>query len=63
MAVFAVLTPEDVVYNRIVADSVEVAETLTGAKCVECDGFSDFGKIWNGTTFINPPATEEEPTE
>lgn len=42
MTTFAVIE-NDIVINRIVAESKEIAESVTGKTCVECDGTSIVG--------------------
>jgi hypothetical protein len=58
---FAVLNEVNGVLNVIVADTLEIAEDVTGKTCVPCDDTSVVGAIWNGTEFILPVI--EPPTE
>ena len=60
MKTFAVLN-YDSVTNIIVADSKEIAETVTGSICVEytSDNPAVVGYTYNGTFFV-PPITIEE---
>ena len=54
MADFAVLDNENIVVNVILADSLEVAEELTGSKCIEfnpLDGVCAVGSTWTGSEF------------
>ena len=53
---------DGIVTNIIVAESVELAEEITGKECVE---YSDtdrphIGFGWDGTTFEQPPTLEVE---
>jgi hypothetical protein len=60
MANFAVIENETVT-NVIVAETKEIAEAVTGAECVECDG-----SFWIGSTrvdgkWVSPkPATDPQ---
>jgi hypothetical protein len=56
MKTFAVLNNENVVINTIVADTLEIAETATGAVCIEFDETNPtgFGQIWDGEKFNSP---------
>jgi hypothetical protein len=56
---FAVLD-NDVVINTIVADTKEIAEQITNAICIEYDRTNPagIGYQFDGTTFIEPEATE-----
>lgn len=52
-----------IVENIIVADSIELAEEITGKECIE---YSDtdrphIGFGWDGTSFEQPPTPEDEP--
>jgi hypothetical protein len=62
MATFAVLDHEDNVSNVIVADSLEIAEDVTGKTCIPCDSTQFIGGHWNGTEFV-ALTTEETPAE
>lgn len=55
MANFAVLTG-NLVVNVIVADTVEIAEAVTHATCIEYtnENPAGIGWTWNGTTFTPP---------
>ena len=53
MANFAVLDSE-VVENVIVADTLEIAEQVTGKECVECDGSFWIGWTRKGKKWIAP---------
>lgn len=53
MTVYAVLE-NNVVVNRIVAESKEIAEQATERSCVEDDGTADIGDTWDGTSFVSP---------
>ena len=66
MSNYAVLNSDNLVVNRIVAESLEDAVTFTNATCIECDGTSNIGDTWNGTSFVRPvieEVVEETPTE
>jgi hypothetical protein len=58
MATYAVIKDEEVI-NVIVAESKEVAETVTGLTCVEYteSNPAGIGWIYNGTDF-SAPVTE-----
>ncbi len=58
---FAVLNEANGVENVLVADTLEIAEDVTGKTCVPCDSTSVLGGTWNGTEFIMPVI--EPPTE
>lgn len=55
MATFAVLN-ETIVTNIIVADTLEIAEEVSGFSCVEYSEEKPaiIGHIWNGKKFIDP---------
>jgi len=55
MATFAVLSGETV-SNIIVADTLEIAETLTGSVCIEyrSDNPAAIGDVWDGEKFNDP---------
>ena len=60
MAYFAVIE-EGKVINTIVADSVEIAEQVTGKVCVEYQfepGGPQIGWTYNGTEFSQPTPPE-----
>lgn len=61
MSTYAVLSPDNLVVNRIVAETLELAESFTNSTCVECDGTSNIGDTWDGTSFVKPVL--EEPAE
>ncbi len=52
-----------IVENIIVAESVEVAEQITGKECVEysVEDNPAIGFGWDGTSFEQPPTPEDEP--
>ena len=62
---FAVLNEVNGVLNVIVADTLEIAEDVTGTTCIPCENTSVIGATWNGTEFIlpEPVVVEETPTE
>jgi len=62
MATFAVIE-NDIVTNVIVADTKEVAETVTGLTCIEYTEENPAGIDWtyDGENFIAPVI--KEPTE
>lgn len=64
MANFAVLDADNVVVNVIVADSLEIATTATGANCVELPeiGFG-INDLYDGKKFIHPPVSEATDSE
>ena len=60
MAHFAVIE-EGKVINTIVADSVEIADQVTGKVCIEYNfevGGPQIGWTYNGTEFVQPTFTE-----
>lgn len=59
MATFAVIESNKVT-NVIVADTKEIAETITGLTCVKYTDENPAGIGWtyNGSTFEQPPVTE-----
>jgi hypothetical protein len=61
MANFAVLNERNEIINVIVADSLKIATTATGANCVELPK-TDFGigDLYDGTQFIKAPTPEPE---
>jgi hypothetical protein len=66
MTTFAVLSNDSIVINRIVAETIEDAEALTGYTCVECDGTSHFGQKYENGQFItieNPVIEDSSATE
>ena len=61
MANIAVIQNE-IVVNTIIADSVEIAEEITGLKCIEFlppDFPAAIGWLYNGEIFINPVAYDD----
>ncbi len=60
MSIYAVLNSENLVVNRIVADTLEIAESVTNSTCVECDGTSVIGDTWDGISFVKPEVVVEE---
>jgi hypothetical protein len=66
MTKYAVID-ENVVVNIILADSVEIAEQVTGHTCIECTDLlnPNVGYLWNGDSFTVPetPIVEDEPVE
>jgi hypothetical protein len=61
MAFFAVLD-DNLVVNVIEADTVEIAETVTKANCVEYtnENPAAIGWIYDGTTFTKPIIEADE---
>jgi hypothetical protein len=59
MATYAVLS-ENSVINIIVADSKEIAESVTRSECIEYtdENPAHIGDTWDGTNFVLP-VTEE----
>lgn len=53
MSLFAVLDSNNMVINTIIADTKEIAETATGATCIEFNETNPtgFGYVWDGETF------------
>lgn len=66
MTKYAVIN-ENVVVNLILADSVEIAEQVTGHTCIECTDLlnPNIGYLWNGDSFTVPetPIVEDESVE
>jgi hypothetical protein len=58
MANFAVIK-ENIVQNVVVADTIEIAQEVTGQECIECDGSFWIGWTRSGDIWTAP----EEPTE
>ena len=61
MARYAVLNNENAVVNLILADSLNVAETVTGCTCVFVtpeDETCAIGKLYSGGVFIDPTVEE-----
>jgi hypothetical protein len=55
MTNFAVIKKnKNVVENIISADTLEIAEAITGQECIEYTDTVGIGYIWNGTTFSAP---------
>lgn len=62
MTIYAVIE-NNVVINRIVAESKEIAESVTGKTCIECDGTSVVGGYYLDGVFagaINSPDVDSE---
>jgi hypothetical protein len=57
----------DMVINTIIAESKEVAESVTGRTCVEYTSSNPafIGAIWNGESYVfpEPPVIVEEVTD
>jgi hypothetical protein len=51
---FAVLSPDNLVENVIIAETLEIASSISGKSCVEIpdDVITLVGDSWDGTTFI-----------
>ncbi len=62
MARFATLNADNGVTNVIEAESLEIAEGVTGLTCIPCEDTNILGSTWNGTEFIKP-VIEETPAE
>jgi len=58
MLTFAILDINNIVENIIVADSLETAENVTKAICIQYDDANPayIGWQYNGTTFVDPNA-------
>jgi len=67
MAFFAVIGADNIVENVIIADSLEIANEITGKNCVEYTEQHPAGIGWTyaGTHFIQPqlPITDEADDE
>jgi hypothetical protein len=64
MKKYAVLNSNSIVNNLIIANSLELAETVTGCICVfvtQEDETAAIGKLYSGGVFIDPPVEEEIP--
>lgn len=64
MKKYAVLDNSNIVTNLIIANSLELAETVTGCICVFVtseDETCAIGKLYSGGVFIDPPVEEETP--
>jgi hypothetical protein len=48
----------DLVTNVIVAETLEIAEQVTGKECIECDGSFWIGWTRNGDDWIAPVVPE-----
>jgi hypothetical protein len=59
MLYFAVIE-NDKVTNRIIADSLEIAESVTGKTCIEFTDIhtGNIGDTYDGTNFISPTIEE-----
>ena len=60
---YAVINNDNVIVNRIVADSLEIAQEATSMTCIPCDGTSRIGGTWDGSKFTSPVIEEQAPTE
>ena len=62
MATYAAIN-SNIVENVIVADTLEIAEAVSGRLCIEYNNVNpaNIGDTWDGTNFISPvpPAIEE----
>jgi hypothetical protein len=60
MPIFVVMH-NNIVSNRIVADTKELAEEATNATCVEVPKFKEINNGWfyDGTDFISPEEMKE----
>ena len=61
---YAVLDSNNIVINLIVANSLEIAEQVTGCVCIFItseDATCEIGKLYSGGVFIDPPVEEETP--
>jgi hypothetical protein len=58
MGTFAVLDDNNFVTNRIVAETLEDAESVTERRCIECDGTSLIGDQYIDGKFVNPAPVE-----
>ena len=61
MKKYAVLNSSNIVDNVIIANSLEIAETVTGCNCVFVtteDDTCGIGKLYSGGVFIDPPVEE-----
>lgn len=58
MLTFAELDANNIVTNILVADSLEIAESVTRATCIQYDDTNPafIGWKYNGTTFVDPQA-------
>jgi hypothetical protein len=63
MKTFAVLGTNGLVLNKIVAGSLDIAESVTSSHCVEIplNTSVDLGDSWNGTTFVPQTRPEDDP--
>ena len=59
MATYAVIN-SNIVENVIVADTLEIAEAVSGRLCIEYSDLNpaSIGDTWDGTNFISPPPEE-----
>ena len=62
MTIYAVIE-NNVVTNRIVAESKEIAESVTGKTCVECDGTSTVGGYYLDGVFAGPIGSPDEDSD
>jgi hypothetical protein len=64
MKKYAVLNSDNVVNNIIIANSLEIAEQVTGSICIfvaSDDNTCKIGQLYSGGVFIDPPVEEETP--
>lgn len=61
---FAVLSPVNGVENIIIADTIEIAASVSGKTCIEIpeDVIVCIGDSWDGTNFIPKPSNSIEST-
>jgi hypothetical protein len=62
MKKYAVIDSDNIVYNIVIADSLDVAEKVTGSNCIFISPENDtcnIGKLYSDGSFIDP---EEEET-
>jgi hypothetical protein len=64
MKKFAVLQ-NNIVVNIILANSKEIAEEVTSLECIEYTDENPalVNDTWDGTNFVSPSISVEEPTE
>jgi len=61
MKKYAVLDSSNLVNNIIIANSLDIAETVTGCNCIFITPEDDtcaIGKLYSGGVFIDPPVEE-----
>jgi hypothetical protein len=56
---FAVLSSSNEVENVLIAETIEIAVSVSGKSCIEIpeDAIPLIGDSWDGTTFIPKPST------